>query len=108
MCQHSHLNNIWRDLHGAIDACVSPKKTQLSSKPKFDFQKHCFSVVKHAILKKEKDPKHPGRWRRAVICKTVGDKSAGEIDMKQEILKKHVKQVVTNGQQKCEYEYLEQ
>ena len=31
-----------------------------------------------------KDPKHPARWRRAYLCRTVGDEHA---DFKQEILK---------------------
>ena len=34
-----------------------------------------------------KRPKHPGCWHRALLCKTVGDKSAGGIDMVQEMLK---------------------
>ena len=50
----------------------------------FDFQMHCLFCGETCNL--EKDPKNPGRWRKAYLCRTVGDTSAGESDMKQEIL----------------------
>ena len=61
---------------------VSPRKTRRSSMPDFDFQKHCLFCGETCNV--NKDPKHPARWHRAYLCRTVGDEHA---DFKQEILK---------------------
>ena len=50
--------------------------------PDFDFQKHCLFCGETCNV--NKDPKHPARWCRAYLCRTVGDEYT---DFKQEILK---------------------
>ena len=47
------------------------------------FQKHCLFCGETCNL--EKDPKHTGCRHRAFQCKTVGDKTTGGVDMKQEM-----------------------
>ena len=61
---------------------VSPRKRRRSSLPDFDFQKHCLFCGETCNV--NKDPKHPTRWRKAYLCRTVGDDGT---DLKQEILK---------------------
>ena len=65
--------------------CVSPKKTCCSSISNFDSQKHCLFCDETCNI--EKDPTHPGYWRNAFLCRTVVYKSAGEVEIKQEILR---------------------
>ena len=51
----------------------------------FDFQKHCLFCGETCNL--EKDPTHTGYLCREFLCKTVGYKSAGKVEIKQKILR---------------------
>ena len=54
---------------------VSPRKRRQSSMPDFDFQMHCLFCGETCNV--NKDPKHPAHWRRAYLCRTVGDGTCG-------------------------------
>ena len=63
-----------------MGSCISPSEVPLpklrSNYPAFNFRSQCLICSQDCL---PKDPKHPGRWRRVVICRTV--------DMKQNFLK---------------------
>ena len=60
------------------------KRRRRSDTPKFDFQTHCIFCGEYCNV--QKDPKHPERWRKAYLCRSIGEGKA--VDPKVDILEK--------------------
>ena len=61
------------------------KRSRRSETPiLFNFKKHCIFCGDECVM--EKDPRHPSRWRRVVLCRTVDKVTAGEKTFKESIL----------------------
>ena len=83
---HTHVERFLKRKGGATgNTSVSPmKRRRRSGTPKFDFQKDCLFCGDFCNL--EKDPKHPDRWRKAYLCRSIGEGDV--VDPKQDILNK--------------------
>ena len=69
----THINRFLKRKGDAIDCTgASPmKRRRRSGTPKFSFQTHCLFC--RELLELKKDPKHPDRWRKAYLCRSVGE-----------------------------------
>ena len=72
----THINRYLKRIGSSISPSEAPLPKLRSNYSAFNFRSQCLICCQDCL---SKDPKHPGRWRRVVICRTI--------DMKQKFLK---------------------